>query len=166
MEVILSYLLGSMTFCALIAKLLGVSLGKNLGGASFFSRTHRLFLAGVCASLDIGKGALAYYLWGFWGAVGALAGHLWSIFNRFEGGRGGSVTLGVFLLADWRIALLIALFTVARVLLVRERERRERFDQWLRLLLLLVLPFTHYRHWALLEVTVFLITLKYWMVGI
>ncbi len=165
LDALAGYLIGSLTFCQIFARLRGKDLGNNLGGAMYLSRTGDRGGAITCVALDVLKGATAFYLFGQVGAVFAVIGHLWSVFFRFRGGRGGATTAGIFLLADWRFLALYLVYTVIRLPFVRTREARERLDQFVRVALLLILPFTGYEYWAMLEGIVAAITLKYATVG-
>lgn len=73
---------------------------------------------------DLGKGMLAVYMAKVFGleiyqqvivGIAVIAGHNWSVFLRFNGGRGILTTVGViFLLAPWlTLAMLIIAFTFA-----------------------------------------------------
>ncbi len=165
LDILAGYLLGSLAFCQILARLRGRDLGNNLGASSYLSRTGDRSGTVLCTALDVLKGAAAYYFFGPLGAVAAVVGHMWSIFFHFRGGRGGATTAGVFLLADPRFLLLYLAYTLARLPFVRSRAARERLDQYVRIILLLLLPFTGYVHWALLEGIVAAITLKYCQVG-
>lgn len=160
-DAIAGYLLGSLTFCQIFARLRGKDLGNNLGGSAYLQVTQDKAGAVVCVLLDVLKGAAAFYFFGPVGAVFAVIGHMWSLFFGFRGGRGGATTAGIFLLADWRILVLYVLYTVARLPFIREREKREEFDQWARVALLFVLPFTGYEYWQMLEAIVAAIVIKY-----
>ncbi len=163
--VVVGYMLGSLTFCQIFARLRGKDLGNNLGASSYLSKTHDGFGTVLCTALDVAKGALAYYFFGPAGAVAAVVGHMWSVFFRFRGGRGGATTAGIFLIADPRFLVLYLAYTIARLPFVKSRTARERLDQIVRAILLFILPFTGYEHWLMLEGIVAAITLKYYQVG-
>jgi len=165
-DAVAGYLIGSLTFCQICAQLRRMDLGNNLGGSRYLEVTGNRLGAVICVLLDVLKGAAAYYFFGPVGAVAAVVGHMWSIFFRFRGGRGGATTAGVFLLADPLVLVLYVVYTVARLPFVRSREVRERLDQVLRIILLFILPFTGYEHWLMLEGIVAAIALKYYQVGI
>ncbi len=165
-DAVLGYLLGSLAFCQIFARLRGIDLGPNLGATRYLSITKDCCGAVLCAALDMGKGALAYYFFGPVGAVAAVVGHMWSVFFHFRGGRGGATSAGILLLADPRLLAVYLLYTVLRLPFVRDRRARERFDQYLRVTLLFILPFTGYEHWLMLEGMIGAIALKYQQVGI
>ncbi len=109
---LLSYLMGAVPFGYLAARIAGIDITKqgsgNIGATNVL-RALGLRYAVPVLLLDMGKGALAAYLGlrclglGRPGAVlaGALAvaGHNWSVFLRFRGGKGVATTAGVALVA-------------------------------------------------------------------
>jgi glycerol-3-phosphate acyltransferase PlsY len=107
---ILSYLIGSISFGYLIAKSTkGVDIrkiGSGSSGATNTSRVLGLKFFAVVLVLDALKGLfvflLASYLltetWAILLCCGlVIVGHNWPIFFAFQGGRGVATTLGVFL---------------------------------------------------------------------
>lgn len=162
---VVGYLLGSVTFCQLFARLRGRDLGNNLGGSRYLEVTRDGTGAVACVALDVLKGAMAYYFFGPVGAVAAVVGHMWSIFFRFRGGRGGATTAGIFLLADPWFLVLYVVYTLIRLPFVQSRANREKLDQYVRIILLFILPLTRYEHWLMLEGIIAAITLKYYQVG-
>lgn len=103
------YLLGSIPFAYLVGRLYGVDLRtqgtRNVGGSNLAYLVGRR-RAALAIIGDIGKGALAVGL--AWvlhlgpteasaAAVGAIAGHNWSLFLRLQGGRGIATTIGAML---------------------------------------------------------------------
>ena len=114
-----SYLLGSISFSYLIARLVkGMDIrtvgSHNAGGHNVMLEVGRAWGI-VVTVLDIGKGALAAWLGLTLGkslAVGILAGlatvlgHNYPFYLRFRGGKGVSASLGVLLVLMPREALL------------------------------------------------------------
>jgi len=110
-----AYLLGSVPFAFLLAKwFYGIDIrqhGTGKVGASNVLRVTSKWLAVPVAIFDIGKGALmvwAAQLLGMQAAVQVtvglitIAGHNWSVFLRFRGGRGIFTSLGVItILSPW-----------------------------------------------------------------
>lgn len=103
------YLLGSIPFAYLVGRLYGVDLRtqgtRNVGGSNLAYLVGRR-RAALAIIGDIGKGALAVGL--AWvlrfgpteasaAAVGAIAGHNWSLFLGLQGGRGIATTIGAML---------------------------------------------------------------------
>ncbi|RLC83085.1 MAG: hypothetical protein DRI61_00435 [Chloroflexi bacterium] len=108
--IICSYLIGSVPFAFLIARMRGIDLRevgtRNIGGSNVWHSVGKL--EGTIATiLDIGKGALAVGvaqrlglpLWAqAASAVAVVAGHNWPPMLRFQGGRGIGASLGAMLL--------------------------------------------------------------------
>lgn len=108
--VVISYLIGSISFGYLIAKRTkGIDIrkiGSGSTGATNTSRVLGLKFFAVVLILDALKGLfiflLASYLltetWAILLCCGAvIAGHNWPLFFAFRGGRGAATTLGIFL---------------------------------------------------------------------
>jgi len=117
----LAYLLGSVPFGFLAAKMAGLDItkqGSGNTGATNVLRTLGPKYAIPVLVLDMAKGAVSAYaglrLTGL-GTLGALlvgaaavAGHNWSVFLRFRGGKGVASSAGVILVA-FPLLLLAAL---------------------------------------------------------
>jgi len=128
--IILGYLLGSIPFDYLAAKLVnGVDLrrvGSGTPSGSMLYEHVRRWLVVPVGILDVAKGALPTYLGlklGLGEAVAAAAGiaamigHNWPIFLRFIGGRGISTLLGaLFVLFPWGDAWLLGFLAVGFLL--------------------------------------------------
>ncbi len=110
------YLLGSIPFGLLLARLAGLGDIRNIGsgsiGATNVLRTGRKGLAAATLLLDGGKGAGAVLLAGLWGpdpqlmaALGAVLGHIFPLWLRFRGGKGVATVLGVLLAFAWPAGL-------------------------------------------------------------
>ena len=112
------YLLGSVPFGIVIARLFGLGDLRQIGsgniGATNVLRTGNKFAAFLTLVLDIGKGAIAvgitYLLTdapfamlatGFW----AVMGHNFPIWLKFKGGKGVATTLGVLTATAWPVGL-------------------------------------------------------------
>lgn len=109
-SIILSYLVGSISFSFLIAKWLkGIDIRQHGSGNAGATNTLRVIGKGpgVCVLLlDVAKGILAVWL-GKWMAedvsawfpvlcgIAAIIGHNWPVFFRFKGGKGIATTIGV-----------------------------------------------------------------------
>jgi len=131
--IITSYLLGSIPFGLIIGKLTrGIDVRQFGSGNIGFTNCYRtlgplpglLVLAG-----DVAKGAICIFLARFLGGQdliailagsAAIAGHNWSIYLKFTGGKGVATTAGVvislvpkislILLAIWLVILLVTKF--------------------------------------------------------
>ncbi len=110
------YLLGSIPFGLLLARLAGLgdirTIGSGSIGATNVLRTGRKGLAAATLLLDGGKGAGAVLLAGLWGpdpqlmaALGAVLGHIFPFWLRFQGGKGVATVLGVLLALAWQAGL-------------------------------------------------------------
>jgi len=107
--IILGYLLGSIPFGYLISKFSGkdiLEIGwKKTSGSNVF-RNVGAGQGALTGILDIGKGFLAVWLAQYFSlpiqiqalcGVAAVAGHNWSCFLKFAGGRGIGTFIGAFL---------------------------------------------------------------------
>ena len=110
------YFLGSIPFGLLLARLAGLGDIRGIGsgsiGATNVLRTGRKGLAAATLLLDGGKGAGAVLLAGVWGpdpqlmaALGAVLGHIFPLWLRFQGGKGVATLLGVLLALAWQAGL-------------------------------------------------------------
>ena len=107
-----AYALGSIPFGLLLAKMAGEgdirAIGSGNIGATNVLRTGRKGLAALTLLLDLAKGFAAVFLAamidtnGQWmeyaplvAAVGAVVGHCFSVFLKFEGGKGVATFAGV-----------------------------------------------------------------------
>lgn len=115
---LVSYILGAIPFGFLAARMRGVDItkqGSGNTGATNVLRTLGAAYAVPVLLLDIGKGAAAAYLGlrflglGSMGALAAglcaIAGHNWSVFLRFHGGKGVATSAGVALVTFPYLAL-------------------------------------------------------------
>jgi len=105
----IAYLLGSIPFGMVIAKLMGLGNLRNIGsgniGATNVLRTGNKLAAFLTLLFDMGKGAvavlLAHYFFGQTAAqiagVFAFLGHLYPVWLKFKGGKGVAVFLGILL---------------------------------------------------------------------
>ena len=113
LSLLAGYLLGSLPSAALVARLKRQNIfevGSSSMGAMNTARNLGWALGALVLLLDLGKGALASFI-GLWlgalgsdplvtplvAGVGAIVGHLWSVWVGFRGGKGLATTLGVAL---------------------------------------------------------------------
>ncbi len=111
------YLLGAIPFGLLLARLAGLGDIRGIGsgniGATNVLRTGHRGLAAATLLLDAGKGAAAVLLAGNWGgpdaqllaALGAVLGHIFPVWLRFQGGKGMATVLGVLFGLVWQAGL-------------------------------------------------------------
>ncbi len=130
--ILAAYGVGGIPFCLILGK---VTVGKDLrqlgdhnpGAWNLMFNANWLWGV-VGALLDAGKGAFAFWLGlrfggplvGCLAAVAAVAGHNWSPFLRFSGGKGVAATLGgLVAISPW--ALIVYAFLVTVLLLMTRR---------------------------------------------
>ncbi len=108
----LCYLLGSLSFPGIYAKLAGVDLRKkgygHLGASSIYRATGSAFLFLLLGILDALKGFVAYFFFGSQGLLFAMAGHMFPVFFKFRGGNAVSVYYGGSFAVSPAITLLAA----------------------------------------------------------
>ncbi len=113
LSVLIGYLIGSLPSAAIVARLKHrdiFEVGSSSMGAMNTARNLGWALGALVLLLDLGKGALASFIGmqlGVLGSdplitplaagVGAIIGHLWSVWVGFRGGKGLATTLGVAL---------------------------------------------------------------------
>jgi len=118
--IVLSYLLGSVSFAVVVSKVMGLpdphSYGSKNPGATNVLRTGNKLAAALTLVGDGVKGFVAVWLVRQFGpsfgiaewtiAAAALAvfvGHLYPVFHGFAGGKGVATAAGVLLALDWRL---------------------------------------------------------------
>jgi len=113
------YLLGSVPFGLIFARLAGLGDIRNIGsgniGATNVLRSGRKGVAAATLFADMAKGAVAVWLAGRYGAetalvagLGAFLGHCFPIWLRFKGGKGVATYVGVLLAVAWQGVLVFA----------------------------------------------------------
>ena len=129
LPVLVSYLLGSLPFGLLMARLVrGIDVrryGSGSTGMTNVLRTIGVVPALVVLALDAGKGIAAVFLARALdaglaveavSALAALVGHNWSVFIRFQGGKGTATGVGALCALSpmaGLIALLVGVPTIA-----------------------------------------------------
>ncbi len=130
--VVLSYLLGSVSFSIVIAKWVkGIDIRQHGSGNAGATNTLRVLGKGpgiAVFALDIAKGVAAVWLGhamsdNGWFPVlcglAAIAGHNWPIWFRFKGGKGIATTVGVIATLAFIPALLAGVVAIAIIALTR-----------------------------------------------
>lgn len=113
---LLGFLLGSIPFGPLFARLAGAEDPRRIGsgniGATNVLRTGRRGLALATLAGDAGKGAAAALAGDVWGpdiqvvaCAAAVFGHMFPPWLRFRGGKGVATAFGVLAVVSWPIAL-------------------------------------------------------------
>lgn len=124
---LIAYLLGSIPFGLLLAKLMGGTDIRKQGsgniGASNVTRVIGPVPGILTLLLDAAKGALAVWIaarftqnsagWMIVAGLAALIGHCFSVWLKFKGGKGVATALGVFLVICPMAAICdLALFAI------------------------------------------------------
>jgi len=130
--VVAFYLVGSFPTAYVFGRLAkGIDIRRygsgNVGGANAWQMVGHWAFVPV-ASIDVGKGISSVLVAEALGighfeqvlvALATVAGHNWSIFLRFTGGRGVSTTLGALLILAPSLVLFFVAIAVAGILLHR-----------------------------------------------
>lgn len=115
---LIGYLLGSIPFGLVLARLAGYGDIRKIGsgniGATNVLRTGNKPLAAATLILDSGKGAiaalLALVLWSpevaLFAGGGAMLGHTFPVWLGFKGGKGVATALGVLLAVAWPVGVI------------------------------------------------------------
>lgn len=121
---VLSYLIGSLSFAVIVSKILGMadprSYGSGNPGATNVLRSGRKIAAILTLLGDALKGWLAVIIAMYVQetvsysssvmvalcAVFVLVGHMWPIFFQFKGGKGVATAVGILLALSWQTALI------------------------------------------------------------
>ncbi|NOX41978.1 MAG: glycerol-3-phosphate 1-O-acyltransferase PlsY [Alphaproteobacteria bacterium] len=127
----LGYLLGSVPFGILVARLMGLGNLRKIGsgniGATNVLRTGNKFAAFLTLVFDVAKGGVAVALAGFWfgadaaqlAGLAAFLGHLFPVWLRFRGGKGVATAIGIILALNFWVGLAICATWLAGALLFR-----------------------------------------------
>lgn len=128
-----SYFIGNLDFAYIVVKAVKGEDIRNYGsgnaGTTNVLRTLGLKYAGLVLALDALKGTLCIAIgnllvarvgiapaWVAGAGVAVLCGHNWPVCLGFRGGKGTATSIGLFLLYDWKVALIcigIALVVLA-----------------------------------------------------
>ena len=133
--IIIAYLLGSIPAAYIVTRLAtGQDIRRlgsgNVGGNNVY-RHVGLKAAIPVAIFDVGKGAAAVaiahwlleaplyepHLFVLLAGIAVVAGHMWSVYLRFTGGKGLSATIGVLaIILAWELLIVIALLLVLKAI--------------------------------------------------
>lgn len=127
---LLGFLVGSIPFGLLLTRAAGLGDIRDIGsgsiGATNVLRTGNKGLAAATVLLDAAKGAIpvlvAAQIWPGtegWAAVAAVAGHCFTPWLKFKGGKGFATAAGVLLALAWPAMLVCAAIWAATVALSR-----------------------------------------------
>jgi acyl phosphate:glycerol-3-phosphate acyltransferase len=124
------YLLGSIPFGLLLAKLAGLgdlrAIGSGNIGATNVLRTGHKGLAALTLLLDALKGTAAVLIGARWGPDGAMLGglsaflgHVFPVWLGFRGGKGVATYIGVLLGLCWPLGIVFCALWLAVALATR-----------------------------------------------
>ncbi|NQY60549.1 glycerol-3-phosphate 1-O-acyltransferase PlsY [Cognatishimia sp.] len=127
----LGYLLGSIPFGMVLAKLMGLGNLRDIGsgniGATNVLRTGSKTAAALTLVLDGGKGAVAVFAARAWigedaaqiAGLLAFVGHCFPVWLRFQGGKGVATFLGLMLALFWPVGIACCLTWLATAVVSR-----------------------------------------------
>ncbi|TVP72566.1 MAG: glycerol-3-phosphate 1-O-acyltransferase [Rhodobacteraceae bacterium] len=116
---LISYLIGSIPFGVVIARVMGLGDLRQIGsgniGATNVMRTGNKLAGVLTFLLDAAKGAIAALIaWALFGedaaqtaALAAFLGHLYPVFLGLKGGKGVATFVGTSLALAWPVGLVI-----------------------------------------------------------
>ncbi|MEW4427325.1 glycerol-3-phosphate 1-O-acyltransferase PlsY [Paenibacillus pabuli] len=131
--IVLSYLLGSISFSVLLAKAIrGIDIRQHGSGNAGATNTLRILGKGpaiLVLLLDVLKGIAAVWI-GVWLSDGsewipaicgiaAIAGHNWPLYFRFRGGKGIATAIGVLATLAFVPAVSAGIFAILSIVLTR-----------------------------------------------
>lgn len=119
---LLFYLIGSLPFALIVHNLLSTNDPREFGSKNL-GATNMFRVAGPLAGIltftgDFMKGFIPIYILDFnpsilyLAAFFVLAGHMFSIFNRFSGGKGVATSFGFLLALNVKLGLIVMLVWV------------------------------------------------------
>ncbi|GAB6990325.1 glycerol-3-phosphate 1-O-acyltransferase PlsY [Paenibacillus pini] len=131
--IILSYLLGSISFSVVLAKLLkGIDIRQHGSGNAGATNTLRILGKGpaiLVLILDVLKGVAAIGLGKWLGGdnewipalcgISAIIGHNWPLYFHFRGGKGIATTIGVMVTMSFLPALYAGIVAILLIVLTR-----------------------------------------------
>lgn len=131
--IVLSYLLGSISFSVLLAKAIrGIDIRQHGSGNAGATNTLRILGKGPAAAvllLDVVKGVAAVWI-GIWlsdgspwiaafSGIAAIAGHNWPLYFHFRGGKGIATAIGVMASLAFLPALCAGVLAILSIVLTR-----------------------------------------------
>ncbi|MEN1987325.1 glycerol-3-phosphate 1-O-acyltransferase PlsY [Paenibacillus hubeiensis] len=131
--IVLSYLLGSISFSVLLAKAIrGIDIRQHGSGNAGATNTLRILGKGpaiLVLLLDVVKGIVAVWL-GIWlgngsewtpafAGIAAIAGHNWPLYFRFRGGKGIATAIGVLATLAFPPALCAGIIAILSIVFTR-----------------------------------------------
>ncbi|GIP25570.1 glycerol-3-phosphate acyltransferase [Paenibacillus sp. J23TS9] len=131
--IVLSYLLGSVSFSVVLAKMLkGIDIRQHGSGNAGATNTLRILGKGpaiVVLLLDVLKGIVAVWVGRWLGdgnewipalcGIAAIIGHNWPIYFHFRGGKGIATTIGVMATLSFVPALCAGAIAILLIVITR-----------------------------------------------
>ncbi|MEC0243348.1 glycerol-3-phosphate 1-O-acyltransferase PlsY [Paenibacillus dokdonensis] len=131
--IVLSYLLGSVSFSVVLAKMLkGIDIRQHGSGNAGATNTLRILGKGpaiVVLLLDVLKGIIAVLVGRWLGdgndwipalcGIAAIIGHNWPIYFHFRGGKGIATTIGVMATLSFVPALCAGVIAILLIVITR-----------------------------------------------
>ncbi|WDH81250.1 glycerol-3-phosphate 1-O-acyltransferase PlsY [Paenibacillus urinalis] len=167
--VIVSYLLGSVSFSFLFGKLMkGIDIrdhGSGNAGATNTLRTLGKGPAILVLALDIAKGIAAVWIGKWLGGdsawvpalcgISAIVGHNWPVFFRFRGGKGIATAIGVLATLCFLPALYAGIIAILSIFITRYVSLGSLIFVFLTPLFLLILLYPWPLFWSSLIICIF-----------
>lgn len=127
---VFGYLLGSIPFGLVFAKMAGLGDIRKIGsgniGATNVLRSGRKGIAAATLLADMVKGAIAVLIAGNFGpdqaimaGLGAFLGHCFPVWLQFKGGKGVATYIGVLVALAWQGAAVFAVVWLATAAITR-----------------------------------------------
>lgn len=129
--IVLSYLLGSVSFSLLYGKLKGIDIRQHGSGNAGATNTLRVLGKGpaiLVLLLDVLKGVIAVLIGHWLGGeswlpglcgIAAIAGHNWPVYFHFRGGKGIATAIGVLASLTLLPALLAGIIAILAIVITR-----------------------------------------------
>lgn len=167
--IVVSYLLGSVSFSVLLAKLLkGIDIRQYGSGNAGATNTLRVLGKGpaiLVLTLDVLKGIAAVWLGTWVGGtsswvaaicgIAAIIGHNWPIYFRFRGGKGIATTIGVMATLSFWPALFAGVIAILSIVITRFVSLGSLIFVALTPVFLLLMGFTQPVLWTSIIIAVF-----------
>lgn len=168
--IIISYLLGSVSFSFLLGKLTkGIDIRDHGSGNAGATNTLRVLGKGpaiVVLALDVAKGIAAVWIGKWLGGdsewvpalcgVAAIIGHNWPVFFRFRGGKGIATAIGVLATLCFLPALYAGIIAIISIVMTRYVSLGSLLFVFLTPVFLLFLPiYPLSLFWASLVICIF-----------
>ncbi|MGM1020580.1 MAG: glycerol-3-phosphate 1-O-acyltransferase PlsY [Bacillota bacterium] len=166
--IVLSYLLGSVSFSLLYGKLKGIDIRQHGSGNAGATNTLRVLGKGpaiLVLLLDVLKGIVAVLLGHWLGensswlpglcGIAAIAGHNWPVYFHFRGGKGIATAIGVLVSIALPPALYAGIIAILAIVITRYVSLGSLIFVILTPWILLVLGYAWPLFWTALVICVF-----------